>query len=183
MRSKSIQFWIKPTCVHCFLLATENFKQFHRSSRFSDVSSGVCVCVSSTMQLIPEFYGNDSSFLENKLNLDLGRKQNGHLVGDVVLPPWASGSVPSSLWLWLRMYTCAKFSLDPDKQTPVDVVHGALCANFLVPLCHWNRFQRLSSEAQGSAGESVCVGAPSRVDRPGVRLQTARQWSHCCPQW
>lgn len=45
------------------------------------------------MQLIPEFYGNDWSFLENKLSLDLGRKQNGSFVGDVVLPPWASGNV------------------------------------------------------------------------------------------
>uniref|UniRef100_A0AAQ5YQI0 Neutral sphingomyelinase (N-SMase) activation associated factor n=1 Tax=Amphiprion ocellaris TaxID=80972 RepID=A0AAQ5YQI0_AMPOC len=41
-------------------------------------------------ELIPEFYGQDSSFLENRQSLDLGRKQNGSLVGDVVLPPWAS---------------------------------------------------------------------------------------------
>ncbi|XP_029935357.1 protein FAN [Myripristis murdjan] len=41
-------------------------------------------------ELIPEFYGNDSSFLENRLNLNLGRRQNGSCVGDVVLPPWAS---------------------------------------------------------------------------------------------
>lgn len=47
--------------------------------------------VLSTLQLIPEFYGDDGDFLENKLNLDLGRKQSGSLVGDVVLPPWASG--------------------------------------------------------------------------------------------
>lgn len=45
----------------------------------------------STPQLIPEFYGSDGDFLQNKPNLDLGRKQNGSLVGDVVLPPWASG--------------------------------------------------------------------------------------------
>eukprot|EP00064_Thunnus_orientalis_P016373 superscaffoldBa00003231_g16437 len=46
---------------------------------------------SEAMQtLIPEFYGNDSSFLENRLNLDLGRRQNGSLVCDVTLPPWAS---------------------------------------------------------------------------------------------
>lgn len=51
-----------------------------------------CMYVSPTMQLIPEFYGNDSSFLENKLSLDLGRRQNGSLVGDVVFPPWASGN-------------------------------------------------------------------------------------------
>ncbi|KAM9332459.1 protein FAN [Pholidichthys leucotaenia] len=41
-------------------------------------------------ELIPEFYGDDSSFLENGLNLDLGRRQNGTFVGDVLLPPWAS---------------------------------------------------------------------------------------------
>uniref|UniRef100_A0A3P8SKA8 Neutral sphingomyelinase activation associated factor n=1 Tax=Amphiprion percula TaxID=161767 RepID=A0A3P8SKA8_AMPPE len=41
-------------------------------------------------ELIPEFYGQDSSFLENRQSLDLGQKQNGSLVGDVVLPPWAS---------------------------------------------------------------------------------------------
>lgn len=49
--------------------------------------------VSLLLQLIPEFYRNDSSFLENRLSLDLGRKQNGTLVGDVLLPPWASGKL------------------------------------------------------------------------------------------
>ena len=44
------------------------------------------------LQLIPEFYGNDCSFLENRLSLDLGRRQNGSLVGEVLLPPWASGN-------------------------------------------------------------------------------------------
>uniref|UniRef100_A0A3B4GXQ4 Neutral sphingomyelinase activation associated factor n=1 Tax=Pundamilia nyererei TaxID=303518 RepID=A0A3B4GXQ4_9CICH len=43
-------------------------------------------------ELIPEFYGTDPSFLENRLSLDLGRRQNGSLVGDVVLPPWATDS-------------------------------------------------------------------------------------------
>lgn len=46
------------------------------------------------LQLIPEFYGTDPSFLENRLSLDLGRRQNGSLVGDVVLPPWATGELP-----------------------------------------------------------------------------------------
>lgn len=44
------------------------------------------------IQLTPEFYGNDYSFLENKQSLELGRRQNGSLVGEVVLPPWASGN-------------------------------------------------------------------------------------------
>ncbi|KAK7881271.1 hypothetical protein WMY93_029680 [Mugilogobius chulae] len=41
-------------------------------------------------ELIPEFYGTDFTFLENRLGLDLGRRQNGSYVGDVALPPWAS---------------------------------------------------------------------------------------------
>lgn len=51
------------------------------------------------MQLIPEFFGDDSRFLENKLGLDLGRKQNGSFVGDVILPPWATGDLQRKLFL------------------------------------------------------------------------------------
>lgn len=40
-------------------------------------------------QLIPEFYGDDISFLVNSLKLDLGKRQGGQMVDDVVLPPWA----------------------------------------------------------------------------------------------
>lgn len=41
-------------------------------------------------ELIPEFYGDDTSFLNNELGLDLGSKMNGEKVWDVKLPPWAS---------------------------------------------------------------------------------------------
>lgn len=41
-------------------------------------------------QLIPEFYGDDVSFLVNSLKLDLGRRQGGQAVDNVELPPWAS---------------------------------------------------------------------------------------------
>lgn len=57
--------------------------------RFSSIVSGL-------LQLIPEFYGSDSSFLKNRPNLDLGKKQNGKSICDVDLPPWASGK--ESLW-------------------------------------------------------------------------------------
>lgn len=40
-------------------------------------------------QLIPEFYGDDVSFLVNSLKLDLGKRQGGQMVDDVELPPWA----------------------------------------------------------------------------------------------
>ncbi|XP_002520949.2 protein SPIRRIG [Ricinus communis] len=46
---------------------------------------------SDVKELIPEFFYLPE-FLENRFNLDLGEKQSGEKVGDVVLPPWAKGS-------------------------------------------------------------------------------------------
>ncbi|XP_010556770.1 PREDICTED: protein SPIRRIG isoform X2 [Tarenaya hassleriana] len=47
---------------------------------------------SDVKELIPEFFYMPE-FLENRFNLDLGEKQSGEKVGDVMLPPWARGSV------------------------------------------------------------------------------------------
>ncbi|KAE8679627.1 WD repeat and FYVE domain-containing protein 3-like isoform X2 [Hibiscus syriacus] len=46
---------------------------------------------SDVKELIPEFFYMPE-FLENQFNLDLGVKQSGEKVGDVILPPWAKGS-------------------------------------------------------------------------------------------
>lgn len=46
---------------------------------------------SDVKELIPEFFYMPE-FLENSFNLDLGEKQSGEKVGDVMLPPWAMGS-------------------------------------------------------------------------------------------
>ncbi|XP_068635132.1 protein SPIRRIG-like [Aristolochia californica] len=46
---------------------------------------------SDVKELIPEFFYMPE-FLENQFNLDLGIKQSGEKVGDVLLPPWAKGS-------------------------------------------------------------------------------------------
>ncbi|KAL2554423.1 Beige/BEACH domain [Forsythia ovata] len=46
---------------------------------------------SDVKELIPEFFYLPE-FLENRFNLDLGEKQSGEKVGDVLLPPWAKGS-------------------------------------------------------------------------------------------
>ncbi|KAL5712497.1 hypothetical protein ACHQM5_014664 [Ranunculus cassubicifolius] len=46
---------------------------------------------SDVKELIPEFFYMPE-FFENRFNLDLGEKQSGEKVGDVVLPPWAKGS-------------------------------------------------------------------------------------------
>lgn len=42
------------------------------------------------MELIPEFYSGDGSFLINSLNLNLGKTQSGNIVNDVILPNWAN---------------------------------------------------------------------------------------------
>ncbi|KAL6500529.1 hypothetical protein OROHE_025895 [Orobanche hederae] len=46
---------------------------------------------SDVKELIPEFFYMPE-FLENRFGLDLGEKQSGEKVGDVVLPPWSKGS-------------------------------------------------------------------------------------------
>lgn len=46
---------------------------------------------SDVKELIPEFFYMPE-FLENRFNLDLGEKQSGEKVGNVILPPWAKGS-------------------------------------------------------------------------------------------
>lgn len=43
-------------------------------------------------ELIPEFYMENTDFLENKMKLDLGLRQNGKRVSDVKLPGWASSA-------------------------------------------------------------------------------------------
>ena len=42
-------------------------------------------------ELIPEFFYLPD-FLSNRNKFDLGTKQNGESLGDVVLPPWAKNS-------------------------------------------------------------------------------------------
>ncbi|XP_019441893.1 PREDICTED: protein SPIRRIG-like isoform X1 [Lupinus angustifolius] len=46
---------------------------------------------SDVKELIPEFFYMPE-FLDNQFNLDLGEKQSGEKVGDVILPTWAKGS-------------------------------------------------------------------------------------------
>ncbi|XP_041823886.1 protein FAN isoform X2 [Melanotaenia boesemani] len=75
------------------MLCLQNGRYDQADRMFNSISETWKNCLEGATdfkELIPEFYGNDSNFLENRLNLDLGRRQNGRLVGDVVLPPWAS---------------------------------------------------------------------------------------------
>jgi len=44
---------------------------------------------SDVKELIPEFYASDGDFLVNSSELPLGSMQDGEVLGDVKLPPWA----------------------------------------------------------------------------------------------
>uniref|UniRef100_A0A3B4A0Z8 Uncharacterized protein n=1 Tax=Periophthalmus magnuspinnatus TaxID=409849 RepID=A0A3B4A0Z8_9GOBI len=75
------------------MLCLQNGRYDHADRMFNSVGETWRNCLEGATdfkELIPEFYGTDFTFLENRLGLDLGRRQNGSYVGDVVLPPWAS---------------------------------------------------------------------------------------------
>ncbi|KAM9839485.1 protein FAN [Aulostomus maculatus] len=75
------------------MLCLQNGRYDHADRMFNSIGETWKNCLEGATdfkELIPEFYGNDASFLENGLSLELGRRQNGSLVCDVALPPWAS---------------------------------------------------------------------------------------------
>jgi hypothetical protein len=63
----------------------------HADRMFDSVASTWHNCLNHTAdvkELIPEFFYLPE-FLVNSNNFDLGTKQNGQPIGDVILPPWA----------------------------------------------------------------------------------------------
>ncbi|KAJ3438800.1 beige/beach-related [Anaeramoeba flamelloides] len=66
--------------------------KFDRSDRmFHSIPETFYNCLtnpSDVKELIPEFFYL-SEFLENSNNYDLGKKQNGEKLNDIILPPWA----------------------------------------------------------------------------------------------
>ncbi|XP_071757043.1 protein FAN isoform X1 [Centroberyx gerrardi] len=75
------------------MLCLQNGRYDHADRMFNSIGETWKNCLEGATdfkELIPEFYGDDCSFLENKLSVDLGRRQNGSSVCDVILPPWAS---------------------------------------------------------------------------------------------
>ncbi|XP_030635744.1 protein FAN isoform X2 [Chanos chanos] len=76
-----------------YMLCLQNGRYDHADRMFNSVAETWKNCLEGATdfkELIPEFYGTENSFLLNDQNLDLGRRQGGGRVGDVVLPPWAS---------------------------------------------------------------------------------------------
>lgn len=86
---------IAETWKNCLDGATD-FKEvsssgsWHSMGRWFLNALKTCCHPSPNLQLIPEFYDEDVSFLVNSLKLDLGKRQGGQMVDDVELPAWAS---------------------------------------------------------------------------------------------
>ncbi|RXN06086.1 FAN protein [Labeo rohita] len=75
------------------MLCLQNGRFDHADRMFNSVGETWKNCLeggTDFKELIPEFYGSDSSFLRNLLGLNLGRRQGGSRVENVELPPWAS---------------------------------------------------------------------------------------------
>lgn len=78
-------------------LCLQNGKFDHPDRLFHSIADTWRNCLtidSDVKELIPEFYDTDStpSFLNNHLDLDLGIRQDGIRVNDVVLPQWANNN-------------------------------------------------------------------------------------------
>eukprot|EP00897_Mesotaenium_endlicherianum_P007795 jgi/Mesen1/7043/ME000369S06370 len=78
-----------------FLIRLEPFSALNRHLQASAPPvSAFANCLTNTSdvkELVPEFFYH-APFLENANGYYLGAKQDGHLLGDVLLPPWAHGS-------------------------------------------------------------------------------------------
>ncbi|XP_060678616.1 protein FAN isoform X1 [Hemiscyllium ocellatum] len=77
-----------------YMLCLQNGKFDNADRMFNSVAETWRNCLEGATdfkELIPEFYGTNSSFIMNNLKLDLGKRQGGKLVDSVELPPWASG--------------------------------------------------------------------------------------------
>ncbi|XP_053324288.1 protein FAN [Spea bombifrons] len=76
-----------------YMLCIQNGKFDYADRMFNSIAETWKNClegVTDFKELIPEFYGNDWSFLLNSMNLEMGKRQGGKLVDDIELPPWAS---------------------------------------------------------------------------------------------
>ena len=89
-------FWlVRSMPAHMLRLQNGKFDAPDRSfTGIEDAWNSVYNSPTDLKELIPEFYSPDSAdFLRNSRGLALGCRQNGRPVGDVELPPWASGDI------------------------------------------------------------------------------------------
>uniref|UniRef100_A0A2K5K784 BEACH domain-containing protein n=1 Tax=Colobus angolensis palliatus TaxID=336983 RepID=A0A2K5K784_COLAP len=76
-----------------YMLCLQNGRFDNADRMFNSITETWKNCLDGATdfkELIPEFYGDDVSFLVNSLKLDLGKRQGRQMVDDVEVPPWAS---------------------------------------------------------------------------------------------
>ncbi|EHB05069.1 Protein FAN [Heterocephalus glaber] len=76
-----------------YMLCLQNGRFDNADRMFNSIAETWKNCLDGATdfkELIPEFYGDDVSFLVNSLKLNLGKRQGGQMVDDVELPLWAS---------------------------------------------------------------------------------------------
>ena len=77
------------------MLCLQNGRFDHADRIFTDIKAtweSVIRNPADVKELIPEFYEGSGDFLLNTQRLELGTRQDGLKVDDVILPPWASDS-------------------------------------------------------------------------------------------
>jgi len=96
-----------PTAVSYYLVRLEPFtrcmynindgkldvpgRTFHSIQQAYCLSSGQTGSQSDVKELIPEFFFLPE-FLENRNRINFGQMDSGHVVDEIILPPWANGS-------------------------------------------------------------------------------------------
>ncbi|XP_021111605.1 protein FAN [Heterocephalus glaber] len=78
-----------------YMLCLQNGRFDNADRMFNSIAETWKNCLDGATdfkELIPEFYGDDVSFLVNSLKLNLGKRQGGQMVDDVELPLWASSA-------------------------------------------------------------------------------------------
>lgn len=97
-----------------FMLCLQNGKFDHADRLFMSIAEtweGVLTNQTDVKELIPEFFqvpevneqGEVLSHLINYRGLDLGVRQNQQKVQDVILPPWAEGTLNLPFYYWNLM--------------------------------------------------------------------------------
>ena len=89
-----------------YLIRKSGYSQLNRSFQggefdiadrlFDSIENAWNLCfnhITDVKECIPEFYEGDTSFLINKQNLELGTKQTGDKVDDIILPTWANSPI------------------------------------------------------------------------------------------
>ncbi len=125
-----------------FLLRLHPFSSLHRHLQsghfdvadrlFSSVERTWNMCTgrsaAEVKELTPEFYSNPA-FLRNSNKLKLGTMQDGEVLGDVILPPWANGS-PEKFVEVMRL--ALESDVSPQDLLPISLHKRALGSNSFI---------------------------------------------------